>query len=114
MVDSEKEAKRGNDLSSRIRTGVGKGVGTCGEHGFCGANVPIPCYTCIHFQPWLDGPHQEVYQDLLDERERVKEITGDIEIAAVLDRSIVAVADVILRCEKRRAELQKQREVNNG
>lgn len=114
LVDSEKEAERGDDPSSRIRTGVGKGVGTCGEHGFCGANVPIPCYTCIHFQPWLDGPHQEVYQDLLDERERVKNITGDIEIAAVLDRSIVAVADVILRCEKRRAELQKQREVNNG
>lgn len=114
LVDSEKEAKRGDDPSSRIRTGFGKGIGTCGEHGFCGANVPIPCYTCIHFQPWLDGPHQEVYQDLLDERERIKGITGDIEIAAVLDRSIVAVADVILRCEKRRAELQKQGEVNNG
>lgn len=114
LVDSEKEAERGDDPSSRIRTGVGKGVGTCGEHGFCGANVPIPCYTCIHFQPWLDGPHQEVYQDLLDERERVKSITGDIEIAAVLDRSIVAVADVILRCEKRRAELDEQGECNNG
>ncbi len=114
LVNSEKEAERGDDPSSRIRTGVGKGVGTCGEHGFCGANVPIPCYTCIHFQPWLDGPHQEVYQDLLDERERVKSITGDIEIAAVLDRSIVAVADVILRCEKRRAELDEQGECNNG
>lgn len=113
LVNSEKEAERGDDPSSRIRTGVGKGVGTCGEHGFCGANVPIPCYTCIHFQPWLDGPHQEVYQDLLDERERVKSITGDIEIAAVLDRSIVAVADVILRCEKRRAELDEQGECNN-
>lgn len=108
LVDSEENAERGDDPTSRIRTGIGKGIGTCGEHGFCGANVPIPCYTCIHFQPWLDGPHQEVYQDLLDERERVKNITGDIEIAAILDRNIVAVADVIVRCEKRRADLQKQ------
>ncbi|EHR41221.1 site-specific integrase [Alishewanella jeotgali] len=114
LVDSEKEAKRGDDPTSRIRTGVGKGVGTCGEHGFCGANVPIPCYTCMHFQPWLDGPHKEVYQDLLEERERVKSITGDIQIAAILDRSIVAVADVILRCEKRRADLNEERRLNNG
>lgn len=111
LVDSEKEAERGNDPSSRIRTQEGSGIGTCGEHGFCGANVPIPCYTCMHFQPWLDGPHQEVYENLLSERERVKSITGDIEVAAILDRSILAVADVISRCEKRRSELQLERGV---
>ena len=114
LVDSEKDAERGNDLNSRIRTEEGSGIGTCGEHGFCGANVPIPCYTCIHFQPWLDGPHKEVYQDLLEERERVKDITGDIEVAAILDRSIVAVADVIIRCEKRRDELNEQRGLDHA
>lgn len=114
LVDSEKEAQRGNDPTSRIRTEMGLGVGTCGEHGFCGANVPIPCYTCMHFQPWLDGPHKDVYQALLNERERVKEITGDIHIAAVLDRSIIAVADVIMRCVKRREELSQQGTITNG
>lgn len=114
LVDSERDAERGNDLSSRIRTEEGSNIGTCGEHGFCGANVPIPCYTCIHFQPWLDGPHKEVYQDLLDERERIKDITGDIEVAAILDRSLVAVADVIMRCEKRHAELKEQRGVDHA
>jgi len=113
LVDSERDAKRGNDSSSRIRDSIGKGIGTCGEHGFCGANVPIPCYTCMHFQPWLNGPHQEVYQDLLTERERVKEITNDMEVAAVLDRSIVAVADVIMRCNSRRAELNKGSALSN-
>ena len=112
LVDSEKSAKRGSDATSRIRTEEGHGIGTCGEHGFCGANVPIPCYTCMHFQPWLDGPHEEVYQDLLAERERVKEITGDLQVAATLDRSIIAVADVITRCEKRREELNKEQEVS--
>lgn len=108
LVDSEKDAKRGDDPTSRIRTEEGQGIGTCGEHGFCGANVPIPCYTCMHFQPWLDGPHVEVYQGLLDERERVKAVTGDMEVAAILDRSIIAVADVLIRCEKRREELGYQ------
>lgn len=114
LVDSERDAKRGDDPASRVRTEEGQGVGTCGEHGYCGANVPIPCYTCMHFQPWLDGPHEEVYQDLLDERERIKEITGDIEVAAVLDRSIVAVADVIMRCDKRREELSQKGAATNG
>ncbi|HBB7875328.1 TPA: recombinase, partial [Escherichia coli] len=114
LVDSERDAHRGNDPTSRIRTEMGQGVGTCGEHGFCGANIPIPCYTCMHFQPWLDGPHEEVYEGLLNERERVKEITGDIQIAAVLDRSIIAVADVIIRCVKRREELSPQGEITNG
>lgn len=107
LVDTEKEAVRGSDPRSRIRSEAGAAVGTCGEHGFCGANsVPIPCYTCIHFQPWVDGPHQLVYQDLIAERERVMEVTGDIQIAAVLDRTILAVAEVIQRCEQRREELK--------
>ncbi len=105
LVDSEKDAKRGDDPTSRIRTEEGRGIGTCGEMGFCGANVPIPCYTCSHFQPWLDGPHEMLYQKLLDERERVLEITGDEQVAKALDRSILAVAQVIQLCEKRKAEL---------
>lgn len=111
LVDSEKDARRGNDPSSRVRTEEGCGIGTCGEHGFCGANVPIPCYTCMHFQPWLDGPHEEVYKHLLEERERLIEITGDVQIAATLDRSIVSVADVIQRCKSRKEELASEQEV---
>lgn len=114
LVDSERDAHRGDDPTSRIRTEMGQGVGSCGEHGFCGANVPIPCYTCMHFQPWLNGPHNEVYKGLLNEREWVKEITGDIQIAAVLDRSIIAVADVIMRCAKRREELGEEGLITNG
>ncbi|HGV3466413.1 TPA: site-specific integrase [Klebsiella michiganensis] len=114
LVDSERDALRGDDPTSRIRAEMGQGVGTCGEHGFCGANVPIPCYTCMHFQPWVDGPHEDVYQGLLNERERVKEITGDNQIAAVLDRSIIAVADVLMRCDSRREELSQRGVTTNG
>ena len=43
----------------------------------------------------------------------MKEITGDIQIAAVLDRSIIAVADVIMRCVKRREELGEDGLITN-
>lgn len=104
LVDAEKDARRGNDIKSRIKI-EGTGMGTCGSHGFCGANVPIPCYTCMHFQPWLDGPHQIVYEELIADRDRLQNVTGDMQIAAVNDRSILAVANVIQLCAKRRQEL---------
>lgn len=114
LVDSEMDAQRGDDPTSRIRGEEGYSIGTCGEHGFCGANVPIPCYTCMHFQPWLDGPHNQVYQGLLAERERIRSITGDDAIAAVLDPSIIAVAEVIQRCKKRKEELKQQAEISDA
>ncbi len=104
LVDSEKDAKRGNDINSRIRK-KDQGLGNCGSYGFCGANIPIPCYTCIHFQPWVDGPHQIVLDELIEERERLKGITGDIQYAAINDRTILAVVEVIQRCEQRKEEL---------
>lgn len=113
LVDSEKAAIRGDDSTSRVRTDEGKGVGNCGEYGFCDAGVPVPCYTCMHFQPWVDGPHDEVYKALLKERDSIREISGDLEVAAILDRSILAVADVILRCDKRKAEMTKPDGVND-
>ncbi|MBT5231437.1 MAG: recombinase [Methylococcales bacterium] len=104
LVDTEQAAIRGDNLDSRVRAD-GEGIGTCGSYGFCGASVPIPCYTCMHFQPWLDGPHEMVYDNLIVERQRLLEVTGDQQIAAVNDRSILAVADVIQRCVARRAVL---------
>ncbi len=104
LVDSEAAAVRGDDLASRIKVD-GEGVGTCGSYGFCGANVPVPCYTCMHFQPWLDGPHELVYEALIAERKRLLDVTGDMQIAAVNDRSILAVADVMQRCAACREEL---------
>jgi integrase len=106
LVDSESEARRGDDLNSRVKAS-GDGIGTCGSYGFCGAGVPIPCYTCMHFQPWLDGPHESVYEDLISERVRLLDVTGDKQIAAVNDRSILAVADVIQRCASRKEELAR-------
>lgn len=74
-------------------------------YGFCGALAPIACYTCKSFQPWLDGPHQEVMDGLLEERQRIRQLTRDESMVAINDRTIVAVAEVIRRCEERRSEL---------
>lgn len=105
LVDLETHAKRGTDPASKIRF-KGEAAATCGHDGSCGANVPIPCYTCIHFQPWLHGPHDALLAELVAERQRVLEITGDQAMASVNDRTILAVAEVVQRCAARKIQLE--------
>lgn len=80
-----------------------KPMGSCGKHGFCGLLAPVACYTCVSFQPWLDGPHEAVLDYLLGERERLTS-TADLRIAAINDRTILAVAEVVRLCQARREE----------
>lgn len=97
LVTSEREAVRGGDPNSRITNGR-VNVGTCGSYGFCGALAPLACYTCTHFQPWLDGPHEEVLSELLANSDRVWTVTQDAKVASANDRLILAVTDVVQRC----------------
>lgn len=107
LIDDESQATRADDPTSRIcnpgSDGSIKPVGNCGKFGFCGFLAPIACYTCVNFQPWLDGPHEAVLQHLIDERERLAKET-DLRIASINDRTILAVAEVIKLCEERRKE----------
>lgn len=108
IVRDESAAVRGADPTSRIVdpkfcAAPDKAVGTCGSHGFCGFLAPIACYTCLSFQPWLDGPHLAVYEWLEKERERLK-TSADARIAATHDRTRLAVAQVILQCAEIRGK----------
>ena len=103
IVSSEADAIRGGDPSSRVcdpRFDPSmKPMGSCGSHGFCGAMAPVACYNCRSFQPWLDGPHEAVLDYLIAEREHL--LAGaDIRIASINDRTILAVAEVVARCNQ--------------
>lgn len=105
LVDQEANAHRGQDPNSRIiDPTVSEGpVGTCGTFSFCALSAPIACYTCIHFQPWLDGPHEEVLDDLLAKRQSLIDRNGDIRIASINDRTILAVTRVVQLCREKKA-----------
>lgn len=102
IVIDESDAERGDDPTSRIvHPGLSPSLqpmGTCGKHGFCGLAAPIACYTCRNFQPWVDGPHEAVLDHLLEERQRLA-IAGDLRIASINDRTILAVAEVVRQCD---------------
>ena len=103
LISSESEAVRGDDPKSRIRDRDTMAcVGNCGRHSFCSASAPIACYTCRRFQAWVDAPHDQILDGLLRERDRVLEVTGDLRIASVNDRTILAVAQVVHMCHAKR------------
>lgn len=102
IIEDESKASRSGDTSSRIcdprYDATMKPMGNCGKHGFCGQFAPIACYTCRSFEPWLDGPHEAVLEHLISERQRL--LAGsDVRIVSVNDRTILAVAEVVRRCE---------------
>lgn len=103
IIISEEHATRYGDSASRICdprfNPTLKPMGNCGSYGFCGALVPIACYTCQSFEPWLDGPHEAVLEYLITERERILS-SSDMRIASINDRTILAVAEVVTHCKK--------------
>lgn len=104
VVKDWREAERGDDPSSRIMAPQpdpqGRPVGNCGKHGDCRLPCPIACYTCLHFHAVSDGPHEVVLAYLIAERE--KHMKTDRRIAQVNDRTIFAVAQVVLTCQRMR------------
>ena len=110
LRDNESDAVRGNNPASRIELDGHHSVGTCGEHGYCNASVPIPCYRCAKFQPWVDAPHEEVLLRLIERQEEENNIhlpskTRRILVPLQLNKDIAAVKLVIRLCAARKQEL---------
>ena len=101
-IDKSK-VKRADDPASDIMDpsidSECKPMGKCGSFGFCGLFAPLACYTCSSFQAWDDGPHEQILIKLLRDRERLIETT-DYRIASVNDKTILAVAQVVIECEE--------------
>ncbi len=70
-------------------------IATCGSGYSCHLDAPFSCYTCSKFQPWVEGPHEEVLTRLETRRDRVVLEGGDSAVVTSFDRPILAVAQVI-------------------
>ncbi|WP_194727293.1 site-specific integrase [Noviherbaspirillum malthae] len=75
-------------------------MGSCGSDSFCAFNKPIACYTCPLFRAWLDGPHEAVFAYLSADREKKIAAKCSPRIIAGNDRTLGAVAQVIMNCRE--------------
>jgi hypothetical protein len=107
IVDDEADAVNGGDPAKRIpwfrrkfgeKPQRGDDLGVCGS-GPCGLLAPVSCYTCERFQPWRNGPHREVLDWLVEERERKQQAGLDPPIFKIHDMTILAVGKVVAACE---------------
>ncbi len=108
----EDESERGRDRTSRIYDrslpeDCNSAMGNCGAMSFCAQSIPTACYTCRHFEPWLDGPHVAFLEVLIADRERMVLAGRSPKIFAIRDRTIVAVAQVIQACIARLASKKR-------
>ena len=112
IVDTEADALAGDDpRSSRIHF-KGKGTATCGTRKQCGmgSRIPLCCYECDDLQPWLEGPHLDVLSELLTERhQRAAKLGKEHRVTKAADPTIVAIINVIQKCEVRRHELSDKK-----
>lgn len=107
VVASEADAVGGDDPTRSRLAYRGQGTATCGFLKQCGLDggVPQACYTCSHFQPWVDGPHEAFLADLLTERaDTVSMLGADSAVAKRHDKLIAAVESVVTLCRIRRSE----------
>ena len=104
LVHSEREAIRGDDPRSRVPNDSQHAVGTCGNFGFCASGYRA-CYTCFHFQPWVDGPHEEVLIDLYAEKDRTSVAGCSDAIVNANDQLILAVEHCVLMCRSAKESL---------
>lgn len=104
LVHSEREAIRGGDPRSRVPNDRQHAVGTCGNYGFCASGYRA-CYTCYHFQPWVDGPHEEVLADIYAEKERTRKAGCAEVVVNANDQLILAVEHCVSMCKEAKARM---------
>ncbi len=73
-------------------------MGICGSYSYCYLSAPVACYTCQFFNPWLDGPHDQLLEHLMRERDELKK-SCDLRMASINDRTILAVRQVVELCK---------------
>jgi hypothetical protein len=110
LIDSERDALRANDPHSRIKNDKSRIVGNCGTYTFCASGYRA-CYTCVNFQAWRDAPHEEVLEEILNERKRQEELGVSPNVIQSTDLLLLAVQQVILMCQKAKSEVRSEVEI---
>ncbi|MDK2768395.1 MAG: site-specific integrase [Sphingomonas sp.] len=109
VIGGKDQATRGADRASRIphyspTLKSLETVGYCGSFSLCGLFAPIACYTCKHFQAWIDGPHEAVFDELERQRDERLASGADPKMTQIHDRTMLAVAEVVIRCSQRETD----------
>ena len=120
VVDKESDAEGGdNPDASRILFDHGVPGASCAVKRNCRiSGIPRCCYNgCSQFQPWVDGPHEQFLELLLEERERDLQTLRPVEDCKIIeaaDSIILGIVQVIHLCESRRKARAEEENAARG
>lgn len=102
QIVSKANASTEGDALLRVRAPEQVGeldpIGNCSNCGDCGLPVPLACYTCVHFRPWIEAPHGEVLTWTIAKRDKAV-ARQDKRMSSALDRTIFAIGQVVVECQ---------------
>lgn len=115
IISKNDEAKVGYTPANRIRLFSeriqGDVVGNCGKSSFCGGAIPIPCYKCRSFQPWLEADHEEVLIKLLTDRKRMMDNRVSEAVYTANDEIILRLIDLVKTIREMRSDTSPPKEL---
>lgn len=79
------------------------GIGQCGANFLCKLYPPLSCYVCPKFEPWRDGPHEQMLEEL---KTYVRQLREEINnpsnrIPLQLDEVIQAIEVLLLKIKNK-------------
>ena len=103
LVDDKRESYRRMDSRSLIKSANAEDVGNCGTQAYCSSGF-LSCYTCRDFEPWLNAPHDQVLNCLINKRKQQKEWGVSELVISATDQTYLAVKNVVDMCTKIKSE----------
>ncbi|MBE3672436.1 site-specific integrase [Pseudoalteromonas distincta] len=102
IIEDLTDGERGNDPTAKIPNSNNEAIGACGTNDFC-VNGFASCYVCQKFRPLVDAPHEDVLESLYEEKEKRLKTSGSVQFASSRDRLILAVEEVVSKCNEIKA-----------
>lgn len=99
IIEDLSDGERGDDPTAKIPNSNNEAIGACGTNDFC-VNGFASCYVCQKFRPLVDAPHEDVLESLYEEKEKRLKTTGSVQFASSRDRLILAVEEVVSKCNE--------------
>ena len=90
------------------------GIGSCGAGYLCHLFPPLSCYVCPKFVAWIDGPHQQMLEELQRHVEALQQRSGNPSdrIPHQLEEVMGGIQAVLVRIGDCREEIDAQYQPN--
>jgi len=93
-INNLSEATRTNDGNALIRDFArmaGETLGACATKADCYQEAPIACLTCYFFEPFIEAPWENLYEEIENEQDKESEL----RIKQITDNALTSIIEIM-------------------